>query len=137
MVKAVLDTNVFVSGLRIKGSKPAKIIDLWRDGRFLLAISNEIINEYLDVLSRPHLNINIQDIREISQYLYLKTEIVKPKRKLKVIQEDPSDNMFLECAFESCADYIVSGDNHLIDLREFERIKILRAADFLNLIERS
>lgn len=135
MLKVVVDTNVFVSGLRIPGSKPAKLIDLWREGKFNLVVSYEIVEEYLSVLSRPRLKIALKDVREISQYLYMKAEIIKPKRKITVISEDLSDNMFLECGVEGGAEYIVTGDNHLLSLKEFGGIKILSVADFLSLIE--
>ncbi len=52
------------------------------------------------------------------------------------MQEDPSDNKFLECAIEGKADYLVSGDNHLLKLKEFEKVKIISVTDFLSIIEK-
>ncbi len=135
MPKVVVDTNVFVSGLRIVNSKPARLIDYWRNGQIDIVVSEEIVEEYLDVLSRPRLKIALQDVREVVRYLYMRVEIVKPKRTFKVIIEDPSDNKFLECAVEGRAEYIISGGNHLLNLKEFEGVKIMSVADFLSLIE--
>jgi hypothetical protein len=73
---------------------------------------------------------------EIAQYIYLKAEIVRPRKSLNVVQEDPSDNKFLECAIEGKADYLVSGDNHLLKLKEFEKVKIISVTDFLSIIEK-
>ena len=58
-------------------------------------------------------------------------KIVNPKQTIDIIMEDPSDNMVLECAFEAEADYIVSGDNHLLNLREFRDTKIVTATELL------
>jgi predicted nucleic acid-binding protein len=57
-------------------------------------------------------------------------------QKIFAVQDDPDDNKFLECALQCKADYIISGDTHLLDLKEFEGIKILRAAEFLKIISK-
>ncbi len=96
MIRTVLDTNVFLSGLKIADSKPAQLIDFWREGKFDLILSDEIIDEYTAVLSRPHLKVSLPDIFEIIYYLYLKVQFVELKKKLKVVTKDLSDNIFLE-----------------------------------------
>ncbi len=63
------------------------------------------------------------------------SSIVNPKIKVNVVAEGPDDNKFLECALESRADFIVSGDKHLLRFREFKGIKIVSAREFLELIE--
>ena len=59
------------------------------------------------------------------------TSLVDPKQTLYVIDADPSDNRILECAVESRSDRIVSGDRHLLTLREYAGIRILRPSEFL------
>jgi len=60
--------------------------------------------------------------------------VVRPKEKVSVVKKDPTDNKFLECALAANADYIMSGDKHLLELREFRNIKIIRTWEILKLI---
>ncbi len=68
---------------------------------------------------------------EIIEFIYFYSEMVTPKKKLDVIEEDTNDNKFLECAVEAKAKYIISGDKHLLNLEAFGGIEILTADDFL------
>ena len=61
-------------------------------------------------------------------------KIIIPNRKTSVIREDPDDNMILECAIEGNVDYLITNDNHLLKLKEFEGIKIVNPIDFLNIL---
>lgn len=58
--------------------------------------------------------------------------IVEPQTKLDVVKDDTDDNMFIECAVECGAGYIISGDRHLLSLREYNNIKIITVSEFLN-----
>jgi len=62
-------------------------------------------------------------------------EFVEPKKKLELIKDDPDDNIVLECALEGNVDYIISGDEHLLELKKFENIRIVSANDFLKIID--
>ncbi|WP_425274152.1 PIN domain-containing protein [Thermoanaerobacter siderophilus] len=57
-----------------------------------------------------------------------------PKQKIEVIKEDPKDNIFLECALEGSCDFIVTGDNHLLQLKEYKNIKIVKAEEFVTIL---
>jgi putative PIN family toxin of toxin-antitoxin system len=130
-LKIVLDTNVLFSGLFGKG--PSKsILERWKDGVFLLVFSAEILREYLRVLKRA--GFNEEDTEELTQRLSDPDHalLVKPSRHFDVIWQDPSDNMFLDCAVEAKADAIVSGDKHLHKLQIFEGIPILKPRPFLD-----
>jgi putative PIN family toxin of toxin-antitoxin system len=134
-MRVVLDTNVIISGLLFSGGPPGKVLDLWIDDRILVVLSQELIEECLEVISRPkfkragtpferqELLINLFEIGG--------TVFVNPKHSLDVIKDDPDDNRFLECAVEGRAEYIVSGDDHLLALREYQGIPIVSPADFL------
>jgi predicted nucleic acid-binding protein len=61
--------------------------------------------------------------------------IVNPRDKISMVKEDPDDDKFLDCAIECKADYIVSGDRHLLELRGYPGIKIITASQFLELIK--
>jgi len=78
-----------------------------------------------------------QIVRNISNELESICDIAAPERQIAVMMSDPYDNMVLECAVEAKADYIVSGDAHLLDLGEFEGIKIVNSARFLEIMRES
>ena len=75
--------------------------------------------------------LNHEDL--IEQVLKI-AKFVKPTSKVLVIQEHPADNSVLECALATCADYIISGDKHILKLASFEKTKVVSANDFLKLI---
>ena len=64
------------------------------------------------------------------------THLIEPKESIKVIKDDPKDDMVLECAVEGKADFIVSGDPHLLKLKEFRSIKIVTPKQFLDLLRK-
>lgn len=73
-----------------------------------------------------------EDIEKHIQLILSHSQIVEPMKKIDVIKKDPSDNKFLECAIEGKTDYIISGNRHLLELKKFKEIKILRAKEFLD-----
>jgi len=90
--------------------------------------------ELLRVTEYPKFDFSpLQRLRFISLLIEIAT-LVEPKKKLKVVKDDPQDNKFLECALEAKADLIVSGDKHLLKLKEYEGIPIVSSADFLKLV---
>ena len=122
--KVVLDTNIIISSLW-KG-KAMEVVDLWRDRKVNLIVSEEIINEYLNVLARFISDDELKEWAEIfadSQGIIT----VKPTKYHQVIKEDPDDDKFLDCAVAAKADFIVSGDKHLLNgLENLEDYKISR-----------
>jgi len=100
-------------------------------------ISEAIIEEIKEVLDRPRISKRLDNYNKefIMDNLIRFSENIKPLIKLNIIKEDPDDNKFLECAMHAKADYIISGDEHLLNLQEFRSIKILSPADFIILIK--
>lgn len=127
--KVVLDTNVFVSAILLKGSS-ALIMEKWRQGKFVLLISADIFEEYFEVIARPKFKQKEEDIKELAALLTEKAVAVEPRIRIKEIEADPEDDKFLECAVAGRADFIVSGDHHLLDIGDYRGIKILSLADF-------
>ena len=140
MIKAVIDTKLKVSSVIKKTGTSFLLIDKWKKKGFILLISEPIIKEILEVLSRPRIRaiseMSREEIRELGVLLYEGSKVVEPAFSIKVCQ-DPDDNKFLECAVSGGAGYIVSGDKHLLDLEEYEGIKILTPKGFLEEMERS
>ncbi|RLE07912.1 putative toxin-antitoxin system toxin component, PIN family [Candidatus Aerophobetes bacterium] len=132
-VKVVVDTNVYISAI-LFGGNPEKIRRLSKEGRVELLISEAIIAEVAEVLRRKfnwenwQISQTIDEIREIAT-------LVIPRQTLFIIKKDDNDNRILECAVEGKAQYIVSGDkHHLLPLKEYQGIRILTPAQFLEAI---
>ena len=128
MKRAVLDTNIFVSIL--KKGRLRKIFDLWLDDCFVLVVSDEIVKEMFEVLSRPKFSFSSGEIKELGDLIFEKAVVCEPQNRVYVCS-DPTDNKFVECAVEGEADYLVSGDAHLRALREYQGIKIVSPSDFM------
>ena len=139
MLKAVLDTNVFISSLLNKKGTPAKLLDMWKDGQYLLISSPRIIHEIKSVLELPRIKIKYclddLEIQKLINVLETDAILVPGSTEIEnVIPDDPSDQMFLACAVECGAD--VSGDRHLLELKEFEGIAIITVNEFISLLSR-
>lgn len=136
MTRVVLDTNVLVSALLFRGP-PNRLINLLEEGRIGLLISREAFLEYLRVLSYPKFGLDTEEVRDLLENHILpfsKTVDAKPMRP--VIPEDPDDDKFLALAETGRADYLISGDRHLLALGRFGKIPIVTARDFLESIGR-
>lgn len=139
MHKVVLDTNIFVSAILKSQSNPGHIIDLVREKKLTLALSPDIISEIATVLSYPKLKkihgLTPKGVKSHLKGLKSISEIVVPTKRLDIIKEDPSDNIYLECAIESGSDFIISGDHHLTDLETYEGVHLMNPATFLKIIQ--
>jgi len=130
-VRVVLDTNTVVSALLFSGIS-SKLVSLWQKGLITPVLSREILDEYLRVLSYPKFDLSEGEIKELIQEEILPyAEVVKPKRRLRVVQRDPSDNKFVECAVAGKARVIISGDKELLSLGRYRQIRIQSPAQFL------
>lgn len=139
MYKIVLDTNIFISAVLKKQSNPGRIIDLVKEEKLTLVLSSDILSEIEAVLSYPKIKkihgLTPKGIESHLKWLESISETVIPAERFDIIQEDPSDNIYLECAVSGQADFIISGDHHLTDLKAFQKIRILNPADFLRIIQ--
>jgi len=139
MLKVVLDTNVIVSATLIKNSLSDKILRAWQKGEFQLIISPEIIEEIRRVLfSEKIKNRGWMTEKEIEELLFLleRAALLSPGQlSLKVIKEDPHDDKFIIAAIERKADYIVSGDKHLLNLKSYQKIKIVSPRKFWEILQ--
>lgn len=133
-MRAVVDTNVIISGSLWEG-RPAEVMRQIETGRVEMYLSADILEEIEEVLEQEKLKGPIarsgQSVKMVMNKIYSMASIVNPKVKVRRVKEDPDDNKFLECAVECKADYIISGDKHLLDLGEHGGIKIVLASQFL------
>ena len=134
--KAVLDTNVVISAV-LFGGELDRMVKLWRKKKFIFLISREILEEYVRVLAYPKFKLLKGDIdRIIYEEILPYTESLIVKAKIHFIKEDPTDNIFLECAKQGKAHYLVSGDKHLLSLKNYNGLKIISPGEFLSLMEK-
>lgn len=133
MVRVVIDTNVFVSGLLKSDNPPSNVVDLFIEDKINLIISEEVFSKYIKVLLRPELKVKKDNIIRLISIFILKAEIIKVKTKLDIIERDPLDNKFLECALDGKVDYIITGDKHLLELKKYKKIKIVDPKTFIDI----
>ena len=139
MIKVVFDTNIIVSGLIANAGAPYQALEAWRRRDVVLLVSDAIIEEVVDVLARPFFRdkrqISRSDIARVKHALKMDAIVVSPNTRLEVVRDDPDDNRIVECALDGGADYIVSGDHHLLELKRFRGIQIVTAREFLTILE--
>lgn len=127
-MRIVIDTNVLISGVFF-GGFPRKILSAVVGQKITACATAEIINEYEEIvqemINRKQGHIN----RAILSPLIQAMEIIEPVTHIGICR-DPDDNKFLECAKDSHALYIVSGDKDLLVIEQFGNIQIVNAKDF-------
>jgi putative PIN family toxin of toxin-antitoxin system len=130
-MRVVLDTNTVVSALLFSGIA-SRLVALWQSGKITLLVSKPILEEYLRVLAYPKFRLSEGDVKVLIEEEVL--PYIKPvrlARRLRVIQQDPDDDKFLECAVYGKAKYLVTGDADLKALRSYRKVRILSPGEFL------
>lgn len=139
MYRAVLDTNVFVSGATVSTGAPSQIMNHWRSQNFVMVASPQLIAEYEEVISRPSVmrytgltpQENEQYIQEVKDRTYITSGVLT----LNVLTGDPDDNMVLACAQEGQTTHLVTGNTKDFPFKEYKGIKIITPREFLVLLE--
>jgi putative PIN family toxin of toxin-antitoxin system len=130
VLRVVLDTNVLISAV-LFGGKPRQIMEKAIRGEIRLCISEPILDELKGVLQRPKFDYSPEMIQVILKELAGVSDFVNASKTMDVVLEDPEDNRILECAVEAEANYIVTGDSHLLKLSRYQNIEIVNAVAFL------
>jgi uncharacterized protein len=128
--KVVLDTNITISALFWEGN-PRKIYDLVRQGKLIMLLNDNMEKEFIRVLGYEKFGLSPQEIIPFLRNLRTHARHVETKSEMDVVIADPTDNIFLECALDGGADFLISGDRHLLDIKVYKGIKIVRASEFL------
>ena len=131
----VFDINVLVSSL-ISGGKPRQLWLRAVRGEIQLILSRRIVEEFVEVIGRPKFRRYLaeRDVRDFLEVLSTTARIVRTRSKLRIIREDPEDNTILAAAYDGRADYIFSGDKHLLGLKEFEETRIVTVERMLEIL---
>ena len=139
MLRAVVDTNLLVSGFISPLSHPREIERHWRRGEFILVTSYEIIEEVNRVLHLPRIqgkyHLAESDIQVFVLTLTHEAHCVAGGLILRDVAPDPGDDIIISCAVEAQADLIVTGDKALQKLGEYQGIKIVGAETFIGVLE--
>lgn len=138
--RAVLDTNVFVSGGTVRVGAPSQIINHWRNQDFVMVISPQLVAEYEEVLQRPtvrkYTGLSLQEtsryIHEVKDRAYLTSGSLS----LDILKDDPDDNIVLACADEGMATHLVTGNAKHFPSANYKSIKIVSPREFLSLLEK-
>jgi len=139
-IRAVIDTNVFVSGVISPKGSPRKILELASEGKFRAVTSISINHEILEVLHREYIynayGLTEEIVDDVASFLYEGALLTEDSYSIHKVKKDPDDNKFIACAIEGEADYIISGDGHLLGLKHYKGIQIVDANGFLKILKK-
>lgn len=130
--KVVPDTNIIISAIFWRG-KPYEFMRNAIEGRCQLLLSEPILSEVSDKL-RIRFGVPEDKIDEYKRILLANSKLVSPSIKIRAVKSDPSDDKILECAVEGSADYIVTGDMHLLKIKEHSGVRIVSVDEMLTLL---
>ncbi|MBN1103080.1 MAG: putative toxin-antitoxin system toxin component, PIN family [Deltaproteobacteria bacterium] len=132
MTRIVLDTNVFISSFF--GGNPQRIIELWKAGAITLCLSPGIVDEYVKVLRRLGFEQE-PELKELLKLFASGFHILFTARTpdLHVVEDDPDDNKFIECAVALDADFVITGDKALLTLGDYMGTPIVTPRQFLEM----
>ncbi|MBS3122149.1 putative toxin-antitoxin system toxin component, PIN family [Candidatus Woesearchaeota archaeon] len=138
LLKLVLDTNTIVSAFFWEGNE-AELFRKIEQGKANLYITNEILREVEEVIKRPKFNevmtkANLTPYQIMQKIVSLSHLVIAQKWNINVCR-DKKDNKFLECVESAKADYLVSGDEDMLSLKEYKGIPITRTGEILQLLE--
>lgn len=141
MYRAVLDTNVFISGIKSQNTPPGLILDAWRAQKIVLITSPQLLAEIQEVLLRPSilhlLRKSPSEVLSFIQSLNQKTYVTEGRHKVAVLKDDPDDNMILACTEEGMATHLVTGNKKHFPFTDYKGIQIVSPREFLSLLEKS
>ena len=131
-MRVVIDTNVLISAIFWTG-KPKQLLNRVRREEITFVTSNDLLNELKEILIRRDKPFNLSDneANQVVEKMRGLAEVVKVHSRITVCH-DEMDNKVLACAIDGKAEYVISGDIHLLGLGSFKSIKIMAVSDFLN-----
>ena len=139
MYKVVLDSTVLVSAFLAKTGVSAELLHKAKDGGFDMCLAEEILEEvqrallqYQKIRKRYH--YSDQTVIQFVQNLRIVAHLITELPSIEVVNSDPNDNMVVACALKARADYIVTRDNDLLSLGNYEDIKVVTPENFMGIL---
>ena len=134
-MRIVIDTNIWISGLLWQG-KPWQLLKLAENGEVQLCIAYAMLLELEEVLTYDKLQPRLQTLQQtpsqlVTYALNLSTVFDVSRMGLPIVTADPDDDIFVLCALSAGANYLVTGDRHLLDLVSYQTVKIVTVTEFL------
>lgn len=137
-MRVVMDTNVIVSAFLSSSGAPAQALAYLQEGRVDLLVSQPILDEYLRALGYPQVQarhgLDNAALEQVVNDLRAVAILVEPNESLELVEQDPADNKFFECAVAGEATYIVSGDAHVRAVGDYRGIRVLSPSLFAELM---
>ncbi|MCL2067572.1 MAG: putative toxin-antitoxin system toxin component, PIN family [Treponema sp.] len=133
-MKIVLDANIFISSL-FWGGNPRVVLERVINKSDELFITNEILAEIEEVLRRPKFHAGKNEIEYYIKSIEDIANKVVPEKITGKGSRDKTDNKYIECGIACNADYIISGDIHLLEITEFSGIEIITAKKYLEMVD--
>ena len=130
-MRAVLDTNVLISGVIATGV-PHELLLRGFDHEYQIVVSVETLTEFRDTLLKypDRFQMSESEVQQEVETIRYFAEFVDPEEKITAVEPDPDDDKFLEAAVAGDVDYLVSGDGHLLDIESFRGIDIVEPRTF-------
>ena len=129
-MKVTVDTNFLISATQWDYSVAHKLLKKLILSDAKIFMTQDILDETVEVLERDF-GYSKNEAKNIIEKILLFVKMIEPKQKIDIIKDDPDDNKVIECAIESSSDYIVTYDWHLLKLKEYKGIKILKPEEIL------
>jgi putative PIN family toxin of toxin-antitoxin system len=137
VITAVLDTNVIVSAVLIRGGVEDRVLRAWFADQYRLVLSAPILEEVQRVLQYPRIRahrwMSDEETGHLLEQLAESSLLVEGKQRLRVCR-DPADDKFVVAAMEGQANYIVTGDADLLDLGKYRDSEIVTPRQFLQVL---
>ena len=128
-MRIIIDTNVLVSGIFF-GGLPGRLLKMWKDGKIKLVASSEIFHEYAEVIRRLGRKYPALETATIIDLLAVELEMVRTKKISPPICRDPDDDKFIACALSGKVELVISGDQDLLVLKKYKKIRFITPAQF-------
>lgn len=129
-MKVTVDTNFLISATQWDYSVAHKLLKKFILSDVIIFTTQDILDETVEVLERDF-KYSKNEARNIAAKILLFAKLIKPKQKIDIIKDDPDDNKVIECAIESSSDYVVTYDRHLLKLKEYKGINIIKPEEIL------
>jgi len=132
-MKIVLDSNILVSSFYWVGN-PRKVFDRVTNGLDELYITDEILREITSVMSEKKFDTSIEEIKEYVKIIESCSIKLSPRNNPEKISRDEDDNKILQCGLDGNVDFVITGDNDLLVIKEYEKIKIIKPKEYLDIV---
>ncbi len=132
-MKAVIDTNVLISGVFF-GGMPSRVLEGWRDGKFDLVVSPDILEEYRRVGEHLQARFPEVSLAPFLALLVMNAEIIEPPELPEQVSKDHDDDKFIACALAGGCRFVISGDKHLLGVSGYRGVKVVTPRQFVETV---